>query len=75
MSMVRMNITLPAELGNALKHVKNKSVFITEAIRERLEKEQREQFTLELQEGYTATLEEDRELVQEWDSTSGDGLA
>ena len=75
MSMVRMNITLPAELGNALKHVKNKSVFITEAIRERLEKEQREQFALELQEGYTATLEEDRELVQEWDSTSGDGLA
>ena len=75
MSMVRMNITLPAELGNALKHVKNKSVFIAEAVRERLEKEQREQITLELQEGYAATLDEDRGLAQEWDSTSGDGLA
>jgi hypothetical protein len=35
MNTVRVNITLPMEIAQMLRNVKNKSAFIAEAIRER----------------------------------------
>ncbi|KJR40500.1 hypothetical protein MCHI_003602, partial [Candidatus Magnetoovum chiemensis] len=34
MDTVRLNITLPIEVANSIKHVKNKSAFIAEALKE-----------------------------------------
>ncbi len=41
MNTVRFNITLPFEIAEMLKNVKNKSAFIAEAIRERVEREEK----------------------------------
>lgn len=74
MNTVRMNITLPSEIAEMLKDVKNKSSFIAEAIKERIEKEKKENLIRELTEGYKASKTEDRELVDDWDTTTGDGI-
>lgn len=74
MNTVRMNITLPAEIAEMIKDIKNKSGFIAEAIRERVEREKKEHLIRELAEGYKASRIEDKQLVDDWDSTSGDGI-
>ncbi len=74
MNTVRVNITLPLEIAELLKDVKNKSGFIAEAIRERIEKERKAYLVRELAEGYKVRKIEDKELVSEWDTTSGDGI-
>ncbi len=74
MNTVRVNITLPLEIAELLKDVKNKSGFIAEAIRERIEKERKAYLIRELAEGYKVRKIEDRELAKEWDMTSGDGI-
>jgi len=74
MNTVRVNITLPLEIAELLKDVQNKSGFIAEAIRERIEKERKAYLIRELAEGYKVRKLEDKELVDEWDTTSGDGI-
>ncbi len=74
MNTVRVNITLPLEIAELLKDVKNKSSFIAEAIRERIEKERKAYLIRELAEGYKVRKIEDKELADEWDTTSGDGI-
>ena len=74
MNTVRVNITLPLEVAEMLKNVKNKSSFITEAIRERDEREKKANLIKELSEGYKVRKKEDKELSLEWDITSGDGI-
>ncbi len=74
MNTVRVNITLPLEIAELLKDVKNKSSFIAEAIRERIEKERKAYLIRELTEGYKVRKIEDKELANEWDTTSGDGI-
>ncbi len=74
MNTVRVNITLPLEIAELLKDVKNKSSFIAEAIRERIEKERKAYLIRELAEGYKVRKLEDKELASEWDTTSGDGI-
>ena len=74
MNTVRMNITLPAEIAEMIKDIKNKSGFIAEAIKERVEREKKEHLIRELTEGYKASRIEDKQLVDDWDSTSGDGI-
>ncbi|VVB84554.1 Uncharacterised protein [uncultured archaeon] len=74
MHTVRVNITLPLEIAEMLKNVKNKSGFIAEAVRERLEKEEKAYLIRELTEGYKVRKPEEKKLVEEWDSTSGDGI-
>ncbi|VVB88809.1 Uncharacterised protein [uncultured archaeon] len=74
MNTVRVNITLPLEVAEMLKNVKNKSSFITEAIRERVEREKKANLIKELSEGYKVRKKEDKELSLEWDITSGDGI-
>jgi metal-responsive CopG/Arc/MetJ family transcriptional regulator len=74
MNTVRVNITLPSEIAELLKDVKNKSSFIAEAIRERVEKDRKAYLIRELAEGYKVRKIEDKELAEEWDMTSGDGI-
>ncbi len=74
MNTVRVNITLPSEIAEMLKDVKNKSGFIAEAIRDRIEREKKAYLIKELAEGYKAGKSEDRQLAEEWDATSGDGI-
>lgn len=74
MSTVRLNITLPADIANALKGTKNKSAYIADAVKEKIEKEKKEKLKALLREGYQATSKEDKEIAEEWDITSGDGL-
>ncbi len=74
MNTVRVNITLPLEIAEMLKNVKNKSSFIAEAIRERVEREEKANLIKELSEGYKVRKKEDKELSLDWDTTSGDGI-
>ncbi len=74
MNTVRVNITLPLEIAEMLKNVKNKSSFIAEAIRERVEREEKANLIKELSEGYKVRKKEDKELSLDWDITSGDGI-
>jgi metal-responsive CopG/Arc/MetJ family transcriptional regulator len=74
MNTVRINITLPFEVAQMLEKVKNKSAFIAEAIKERIEREEKATLVRELTQGYKARKKEDRELSLDWDTTSGDGL-
>jgi len=74
MNTVRVNITLPLEIAQMLRNVKNKSAFIAEAIRERIEREENANLIKELSEGYRARKKEDNELALEWSTTSGDGI-
>jgi metal-responsive CopG/Arc/MetJ family transcriptional regulator len=75
MNTVRVNITLPLEIAQMLRNVKNKSAFIAEAIRERIEREENANLIRELSEGYRARKKEDNELAVEWSTISGDGIA
>ncbi len=74
MNTVRVNITLPSEIAELLKDVKNKSSFIAEAIRDRIEREKKAYLIRELTEGYKASKREDKQLTEDWDATSGDGI-
>ncbi len=74
MNTVRMNITLSSEIAEMLKNVKNKSSFITEAIRERIEREEKAYLVKELTEGYKIRKSEDHQIALEWDTASGDGI-
>jgi hypothetical protein len=73
-STVRLNITLPADIANGLKGIKNKSAYIAKAVKEKFEKEKKEKLKTLLREGYRATSKEDKEIAEEWDITSGDGI-
>ena len=74
MNTVRMNITLPSEVAEMLRNVKNKSSFIAGAIRERIEREEKANLVKELAEGYKVRKSEDKQLALEWDTSSGDGI-
>lgn len=74
MNTVRLNITLPSDVAEAIKGIKNKSAFIADVLKERLEREKKKRLVNALREGYMATQEEDKKLAREWDLTSGDGI-
>ena len=68
--MIRLNITLPEDIAKQLETKKNKSRFITEALREKIERENRKKVESLLEEGYQATSCEDKELTEDWDEVS-----
>ena len=69
MRMIRLNITLPEEIIQLLKEKKNKSRYIAEALKEKIEREEREKVERLMKEGYSASSKEDKELTGEWDKT------
>ncbi len=65
--MKRLNITLPEEINEQIKNLPNKSRFIAEALKEKLERIEREKLDRLLVEGYKATKEEDKRIDREWE--------
>jgi metal-responsive CopG/Arc/MetJ family transcriptional regulator len=68
--MKRLNITLPEELRQDLETIPNKSRFIADAVKEKLEKERKRRLNELLIEGYKATKKEDKKLNEEWEETT-----
>ena len=76
MNTVRLNITLPEELAEQLDKLvapKKKSSFISETLRERIEKIQNEQLQKLLEEGYKATRKESLALAEEFEPADLEG--
>jgi metal-responsive CopG/Arc/MetJ family transcriptional regulator len=73
MYMKRLNITLPEEIAQEIKSIPNKSGFIAEAVKEKLERIKKEKLDKLLIEGYKATRREDREINQEWEKITLEG--
>ena len=74
MHTMRFNVTIDWEVGKLLRGVKNKSRYITEALREKLARDERKKRLLALQKAYQDSAKENRGLVSDWDVLSGDGL-
>lgn len=65
--MKRLNITLPEEIIQEIKDIPNKSGFISQAVKEKLERINKEKLDKLLIEGYKATREEDKKIDKEWE--------
>ena len=72
--MKRLNITLPDDINNELKTIKNKSKFIAQALKEKFEREREKQLKIKLKEGYKAMVSEEKELMSDWENTEVEGL-
>lgn len=70
MRMIRLNITLPDDLVKQLRQEKNKSRFIAEALREKINRENKVRTERLMKEGYSATSREDEKLTAEWEKAS-----
>ncbi len=71
--MKRLNITLPEEIAQEIKYIPNKSAFISQAVKEKLERIIKEKLDKLLIEGYRATRKEDKEINQEWEKITLEG--
>ncbi|GAG16114.1 unnamed protein product [marine sediment metagenome] len=71
--MKRLNITLPEEIAQEIKDIPNKSGFISEAVKEKLDRINKEKLDKLLIEGYKATRKEDKEINQEWEKITLEG--
>jgi len=65
--MARLNITLPDDIAKKIANKHNKSRFIAEALKEKIERERKKKIEDLLWEGYRATSEEDAELQAIWE--------
>jgi predicted CopG family antitoxin len=71
--MKRLNITIADNLYQELESVPNKSRIISEALREKLERDRRKKLDVLLIEGYQAGQDEDTKLVKEWEKITLEG--
>ncbi len=73
---VRLNITLPKELAQALDNLagpRKRSRFISEAIRQQIQQMQKENLEKLLEEGYRATRKENFALAKEFEAIDLEG--
>lgn len=70
MRMIRLNITLPEDVARYLAEKQNKSRFIAEALKEKLESEKRRKIEQLMVEGYKTTNQEEADLDAEWEKAS-----
>ncbi len=63
---MRLNITLPDSIAKKLSNKRNKSRFIAEALREKFEREEREELKRLLIEGYSQRANEAEEIEKDW---------
>jgi metal-responsive CopG/Arc/MetJ family transcriptional regulator len=76
MSMVRMNITIPEDLADQLDKLignRKKSQFITEALKQKIEKIQHENLQKVLEEGYKVRKQESHSIAKEYESIDLEG--
>jgi len=71
--MKRLNITLPEDIACEIENVSNKSRFIAQALREKLERIKRKKLERLLTEGYKAASQEDKEINEEWERITLEG--
>ncbi len=71
---LRFNITIPFEMGQRLKQMKNISGFIAEAVREKLRKDEELARRKSLAQAYRNSAYDEKGLTQDWDVTGGDVL-
>ncbi len=71
--MKRLNITLPESLIEEIKDLSNKSRFIADALKEKLERIKREKLDRRLIEGYKATRKEDKKINEDWEKITLEG--
>lgn len=64
---------MPEEIAHEIKYIPNKSGFISEAVKEKLERIYKEKLDKLLIEGYKATRKEDKEINQEWEKITLEG--
>lgn len=69
----RLNITIPEEIAKKLNKISNKSKFIAEAVKEKLEKLEIQQLEKILAEGYEAVKEEDKKVNDDWEKITLEG--
>ena len=74
MSTQRLNITLPKDVADRLRNKPNKSRFIAQALREKLDSDAGVGRIRELAEAYRQASSEERELADDWDSLAGDAI-
>jgi len=74
MNTQRLNITIPKREMARLKDKPNKSAFIAEAIREKLDAEEKLRGEEKLAQAYRQDAREEKGLLEDWDSAAGDGL-
>jgi CopG family transcriptional regulator/antitoxin EndoAI len=75
-SVVRMNITVPEELAQQLDKLigpRKKSHFITETLKERIERIQNEELQKMLEEGYKVRKQESQSITEEFESADLEG--
>ena len=72
--MIRLNITIPDDVGKQLSRIKNKSHFIAVTLRERFLAERRKATEDLLEQAYKKAAKEDKVLVEALDGASGDGI-
>jgi len=68
--MKRLNITLPERVAEAIEVYQNKSKFISEAIVEKIEKDERQKLDILLVEGYKNERGADRKINKEWETAT-----
>ena len=76
MSTVRLNITLPVELSKQLDKLtgpRKKSRFITETLKQRIEKIQHEKLQELLEDGYKASRQEGLAIAREFEPVDLEG--
>jgi predicted CopG family antitoxin len=71
--MKRLNITIPDKLYEQLKPLSNKSRFISEVVREKLEEAKNKKLDKLLIEGYKSSRQEDKEVNEEWEDITLEG--
>ena len=71
--MKRLNITIADNLYQELESLPNKSRIISEALREKLERDRRKKLDTLLVEGYQAGRNEDKKLTEEWEKITLEG--
>ncbi len=71
---MRFNITLPTDIGQRIKSKPNHSALIAESLREKFALEDREQLAAILKVAYADAKKEDKQVSQDWGTTTKDGL-
>ena len=76
MNAVRLNITLPEQLARQLDNLagrRNKSRFIAETLRQRIESIENERLQMLLEEGYKSARQESLDLAKEFEFADLEG--
>jgi len=69
----RLNITIPEDIDKEIKNIPNKSAFISAAIKEKIDRINKEKLDKLLIEGYKAACKEDKEINEEWENITLEG--